>query len=332
MGFISYNLAYYGSALSTLESSCPNAESIYRAKQLLKFIDDIVDEGYFDLRDRLEEELNVVSRLRDYIARSGETPFPVRSGRTVFPEGTYSDTSVGLLSYLNQLSREALSADCLPAEDEFIPELRAFCDWIGTDEDTAYIFLLRDTLLPYLYFTSRGTVNCHAWLLGRKLTADLTVDADGDDICVRSVLNSALESGIVNSFDGFRSYCTPRIRENLRAYPAFENAVGSLLKSVEADKIIVVESGCYGTFPMLLAALDERVDVRMFTAIPHLADIYGNKLFTRAYEKNRRFETLASQDALFRYAGFESGEFKITISENEAVIRAASEEIKAMLK
>lgn len=86
-------------------------------------------------------------------------------------------------------------------------------------------------------------------------------------------------------------------------------AVKNLLGEIREKRIVVVESGCYGTFPMLLACFDPRVEIRMYTAVPYLADVYSDRLFTRAYEKVRLFETLYSQDMYFRYADFKDNRF-----------------------
>ena len=42
-----------------------------------------------------------------------------------------------------------VSSDC------FLKEIYSYSEWIGYEENTAYIFLLRDSLLPYIYYKSR---------------------------------------------------------------------------------------------------------------------------------------------------------------------------------
>ena len=42
-------------------------------------------------------------------------------------------------------------AACVPLAER----LRRFCEWVGYDDGTAYIFLLRDTLLPFVYHSAR---------------------------------------------------------------------------------------------------------------------------------------------------------------------------------
>jgi len=69
----------------------------------------------------------------------------------------------------------------------------------------------------------------------------------------------------------------------------------------------------------------------MFTAIPMLFDAYKGRLFTQAYEKNRAFETLACQDLLMQYAGFEGGRFMVKLCEDREVIEAADLERAQML-
>ncbi len=64
MGFISFNLDFYKKELQKLETANVSEEKIYRAKQLLKMLDDLFDEGYIELNNKLEETYSEVSRLR----------------------------------------------------------------------------------------------------------------------------------------------------------------------------------------------------------------------------------------------------------------------------
>ena len=93
----------------------------------------------------------------------------------------------------------------------------------------------------------------------------------------------------------------------------------------------MIESGCYGTFPMLLTALDERVDIRMFTAVPYMYEIYKGRIFLPAYEKNRLFETLYSQDLLMRFTSVQEGRFMVEKVMNESIEAQALAEIQTIL-
>lgn len=67
MDFISFNLEFYKNELQKLKTAIVSEETIYRAKQLLKMIDDLLDEGYTNLNNILEETYSGVSRLRAYL-------------------------------------------------------------------------------------------------------------------------------------------------------------------------------------------------------------------------------------------------------------------------
>ena len=70
MGFISYSLDFYYNELQKLDSHVVTEETIYREKQLLKMLDDLIDEGYTELNEKLEESYQGVSRLRKYLKDS----------------------------------------------------------------------------------------------------------------------------------------------------------------------------------------------------------------------------------------------------------------------
>lgn len=211
----------------------------------------------------------------------------------------------------------------------FAAELLSFCDWIGYDEDTAYVFLLRDTLLPYLYYRSRGREHIYPWLIGRKFMKLLT-GQDGLDDELRLPVFNAADAGI-QGYDAFVDYCKEPVRRAINAHPIVENAIRELLSGIPQKKIIVVESGCYGTFPMMLACMDDRVSIRMFTTVPFLRDLYQQHVYTNAYEKNRDFETLRSQDALLHFSGYRDGRFYVTTNKNADVQDEAMKEIRVFV-
>jgi len=80
-----------------------------------------------------------------------------------------------------------------------------------------------------------------------------------------------------------------------------------------------------------LVTIDKRVDFRMFTTSSQFYPIYKDKIFTNAYEKNRWFETLYSQDKLMIYHSYENGLFYIQECLNETVQEEAKKEMKQMI-
>lgn len=92
-----------------------------------------------------------------------------------------------------------------------------------------------------------------------------------------------------------------------------------------------VESGCYGTFPLLLCILDDRVDFKMFTTVPYLLNIYGDRIYTKEYEKNRLFETLYSQDKLFKFDSYLGNKYYVLINDSDELNNKALAEIKRII-
>lgn len=329
MGFISYNLKFYYDELQKLESCASDEKTIYRAKQLLKMLDDLLDEGYTELNKRIEESYLGVSRLRKYLADNNEQPFKLYHKGLKESEVAYEQENVELKEALKLAAQKAQEIQHT-SNDVFLKELINFCKWIGYEKNTAYIFLLRDTMLPYIYYKTNNRDNVYPWLLGRK-TLSLLTGKQGVDDEVRSSIIKALECGSCQNFDEFCDVVLPDIRQTIKQYPEMGNCMTGLLKEIKQKRIIVVESGCSGTFPMLLMSLDKRVDVRMYTTYPYLSDIYGDKIYTPKYEENRLFETLYSQDLYFRFCDLKDGCFFVNKCNNTEVEEKSLAEIKTML-
>ncbi len=329
MGFISFNLEFYKNELQKLKTTAVSEETIYRAKQLLKMLDDLLDEGYTKLNDKLEETYSGVSELRAYLKDNHIEPFPV-SRKPFSAMVTYDRRDYELSEAIKELTEKAEKSTDV-CDDAFLSELVDFCKWIGYEEDTAYIFLLRDTLLPYIYYKSKGRKNIYPWLLSRRSLSKL-FDADNADDEIRSSIIKALEFGKCRNFKDLCDMALPDIRSVTKRHRGSEERLIALLGSVKEKHIIVVEAGCSGTFPMLLMSLDERVDMRMFTAYPYLLNTYGNKIYSPKYENSRSFETLYSQDLYFRFSDLRDGKFFVEKCNNKEIEKYALAEIKAVLR
>lgn len=329
MGFLSFHLNYYEKELQRLECDDVNDTSIYHARQLLKILDDLLDEGYTALNDALEASCRGVSRLRAYLQGNGAVPFPTVRNGMAEADASYTREDVELTCALGELVRRSAERSEKSASP-FLPELIRFCEWVGYEEDTAYVFLLRDTLLPYLYYQQRGRARVHPWLLGRRTLQLLTGKADVDD-ALRAAIIRALEVDHCTNYDDLCRSVLPGMRDVLRQYPTVERYLAELLSCIGEKRIVVVESGCSGTFPMLLRSLDTRVEVRMYTTYPYLLGVYGERIYSPRYEDNRRFETLCAQDVYLRLSDVRDGRFYVSTCIDPAVRRRAYAEVKAML-
>lgn len=325
MGFLSFHERYYAGALDRLEGRALGPEEVYEAKQLLKLLDDLADEGYPALGRALEEKAGAVSRLRAILAAHGERPFSLPRRPPLRPG--YGGAEAEPEALCRQLTDRA-ARGVQPADDPFLGDLRRYCQWLGRQPGTAYVFLLRDAFLPYLYYRSTGGGELYPWVINRDFLGQLA--GPGTDDRLRLPVYEALERGVTD-FAGFSAFCKERIRAVLRDLPALEAALRALLATVRAERILVVESGYCGTVPLTLSALDDRVDFRLYTTAPYLYTVYRDRIFCRRYEQIRSFETLYAQDRLMTYAALRDGRFYVRAAGDEAIWDRAAGEAAALL-
>ena len=124
MGFLSYSLTYFTRERTALETAPASQGTIYHARQLLKMLDDLRDEGYLGLNDELEASCQGVSRLRAYLAAQRVPPFPLPGGLP--GEAEYGPQTVELTAALRDLAAAA-RASRETADNAFLPELARFC-------------------------------------------------------------------------------------------------------------------------------------------------------------------------------------------------------------
>ncbi|WP_027217746.1 hypothetical protein [Butyrivibrio fibrisolvens] len=327
MGFISFNEKYYKKKLEEYENKQLSESEIYEARQLLKILDDLTDEGYTNLNNRMEEDFSCITRLREVLKQNGTLPFPIDHER--LPDTVFEDKECEMEEVLEKLILNAGDHNNTSG-NPFLETIRSYCEWIGYEDDTAYVFLMRDAILPYVFFKSRNKDNLYPWLISRKFMEDITKEEGADDD-VRIPLYEALEEGNI-SFDEFFDYSKEEILYSLDEYPELKSLLLDQLGSIKQKKIIVVESGYMGTIPMMLKALDDRVDFRLFTTAPFLYETYKDKIFCQKYEEIRRFETLYANDLLMQYSSYSDGKFYVKLSKDDSVHDKALSEIKKMIR
>ena len=321
MGFLSFNEKYYARKLDEYESGALSDAQIYELKQLLKVLDDLCDEGYYALSERLEDKFRCVTRLKAVLERCGERPFAV--------DHTHAPISYGkcereLDEFLSELTF-ALPDPARTEGNDLLVDIVEYSRFLCRDKDVAYIFLLRDCLLPYLRFAKDGKEGLYAYPIGRAFLRDISGEENFDD-AIRLPIYSAAEEGLGDFYE-FKEFFARETAKTLRAYPRVKDTLARLLDAIPYEKVTVVESGYCGTVPMLLSATDGRVDFKMYTTAPFFFDVYRDRIFCKRYERLRLFETLKSQDALFEYAAFKDGKFYVRTTEDKCVLDGAKEEI-----
>lgn len=132
-------------------------------------------------------------------------------------------------------------------------------------------------------------------------------------------------------FETFCAAVLPEIRRVMKKYPQAERCLRDMLHTIRQKHILIVESGCTSTFPMLLMALDAWADMRMYTTYPYLVHIYAGRIYTPRYEENRTFEMLAAQEAYLRFDCWQDGQCDVRICTDEGIKERAMAEIRTML-
>ncbi len=321
MGFLSFNEKYYARKLDEYEGKALADAQIYEAKQLLKVLDDLSDEGYTALSERLENKFHCVTRLKAVLERYDETPFDVP--KAICPPA-YDRQEKELGDFLSELT-VSLPDPARGKGSDLLFDIVEYSRFLRREKDEAYVFLLRDCLLPYLRFAKDGKEGLYAYPIGRAFLRDISGEKNFDDI-IRLPIYLAAEEGICD-FAQFKEFFVRETKKTLRAYSRVKDTLARLLDGIPFDKVTVVESGYCGTVPMLLAAIDGRVDFKMYTTAPFFVDVYKDRIFCKRYERLRLFETLYSQDALFEYAAFREGKFYVRTTEDKRVFDGAKDEI-----
>ena len=85
-----------------------SAADIYEAKQLLKVRDDLADEGYTNLNNRMEADFLCLTRLRAVLQKSGASPFPVDHARLSDRKAAINDAWSGITKFFITILKDKL--------------------------------------------------------------------------------------------------------------------------------------------------------------------------------------------------------------------------------
>lgn len=307
MGFISYSVKFFSQRLDLYESryngDAPRSV-VHEAKVLLKLLDDIRDEGYENSYVRISAQCDAVNRLKNFILSNNDVPFALEK-YTIGHDITYGTNEYDLATYISLIEQKMTTPG---AKLSTVPEI--FYDILEYSKDifrsfrrdTAYCFLLRDTLLPYLAlkkWQNPGCSNVYPLFISRKYFSFFENENGYIYSEIQNVIFEALENN-VKSFGQLKEYIKTALNKELAPFGGLFDSLKRILDKISQEKVLIIESGYIGTIPLLLSALDDRVDFRLFTTIPYFYEVYKGKFFSDKFEKIRLFETIQCQDALFK--------------------------------
>lgn len=328
MNYIEINKAYIREKIGQFKKTpIRTTRDVYLAKQLRKLIDDLDDEGYFALHQAVDE-FDGYEFLTDMILTNRETPFLIEKQSDTFQNASYGGKML-LEDFIEKMIAQAKKHEA-GAEDEKLCEIRNYCEWLYRDrKDAAFLFLLRDAFLPYLYFREvKECVGLYPAIIGRHFFDYVCKKKSVDDE-IRLILLSGLKHA--KNMTELKQACRSDMDRFLHENREIHVVLKKMLDDIPAKRIITVESGVHGTFPFLIAMIDDRVEIRLYTCVMYLQEVYSGLFYTEKYENNRLFETMLSQDKLFVFDSYKNDQFFVRECEDRLVKNRALTEIRQMI-
>lgn len=204
MGFIDYSIKFFKNRLEIYESAYKNQAPksvVHEAKVLLKFLDDIRDEGYENSYKHIDKMCNAVERLNLFIASNNESPFVLKK-HTVRSDIKYSSLEYSLGEYIKSIEQEMKKPGVtLKTIPSIFYDIMSYTKEIfhNSSQDVAYCFLLRDALLPYLAFKKWDTdnlLNLCPLLISRKYFSFFDDKNQEFYTAIQDIIFKALDSGV----------------------------------------------------------------------------------------------------------------------------------------
>lgn len=234
MGFLSFSMAFYRAELRRLAETPPTVAAIYRARTLLKMLDDLADEDYTTLNEQLESGGNGAAWLRDYLRKNHAEPFPRMQS---FLPGCRAamDESARAHGFDNTQTAAAYRAieryKRCPAHSQPIGRSGAARSHKAIPAPPAVFEPPRqpgESQSP-AEFSAAHRQHC------RQSLAQLTGSAHADDE-IRAVIFQALEQGCGMDFETFCAAVLPEIRRVMKKYPQAEQSVAYAICCTQSGK------------------------------------------------------------------------------------------------
>ncbi len=154
MHYLAYMKQFLKEKLDVYEkSSKPSNDMVHEAQMLLKEIFDLEDQGYLHSYNTLNNSVGAVKRLSNFIINNnGKIIKALKKSNK--EKVSYNDEMVELNNYIANLESSIAENALGQSGNKLIKDVFEYSKWLykSLDKDVAYIFLLRDTFLPYLAF------------------------------------------------------------------------------------------------------------------------------------------------------------------------------------
>ena len=228
--------------------------------------------------------------------------------------------------------------------------LKELCDYTfwATKEKAFYIFLLRDMFLPYLITKNVLQKPCYPMLYGRKILkyfySNSSIqgfdfgESDDDPIYLKFLYTLCdVASNYNDNFDKFFKVLKPKFLKLIKQNKSFFEYTKKMLSKIKSEKIIIIECGRYGTIPLILKCLDERIDFKLFSTGPEMFELYKDRIYNKKglrlpLSKLVDMEKLTCQNEMFIFSSIKNDKVMIKVTTNKKLLEQSHNEIACALK
>lgn len=338
-----FELSFYKKQITKFESQKRlNKDDLIKCQQMLQIIDN--NKNYYPKQHKAMLEIDAYARLNNLLKKYKMKPLGLFN-EPMHEKPIFESKEVLLSDWLKNIKNNIKITKKSKNNQIFLQDLKEYGKWVlkNNDKNTAYVFLLRDMLLPYLYAQNAlRKENIFPFLFGRKLIKffyndisndNFDFDFSDDEELYMQFLEIIFDgaSKYNDNFEKFFKYIKPKFLKIIKAKQTFYSFVKNWLKQIKTEKIVVVESGRYATIPLILMCVDKRVDFKLFSTSPEFYDLYKGKIFVKNLDKMIDIEKSISQNEMFVFSSVKNGEIMIKTNSDKKVLKKCFDEISAMV-
>lgn len=337
MDTFNFEKTFYTRRLKELENNTLTKQDIEEIQTMYQIALDKIE--YSPNTYKALQEINAYSRLEKLLKQNNTLPLPPFQ-EIVHTAPSFDNTELSLEDFLNNLNNNIK----IPFNDkqlDIFNDVCNFSNWL-LKENSNIIFLLRDMFLPYLICKECSNTTATPLLIGRKLIKffndsktenNYDFDASDDDENYLNFLYIIYEGATLypNSFSKFFTYIKPKFIENIKKIPNLYEFLKINLSKIKGKKITVAESGLFGTIPLILMCVDNRIDFKLFSTHPALYEVYKNKIFTKNINQLLALEQSISQNQLFIFSSVRNNKTYIKQTTDPNILEKSYQEIANLL-
>ena len=304
----------------------------------------IISEGYrfYPKQYSIMDEDKILQRLNALLQSSNKKPL-AKYQEMPHKTPVFDDNELILEEFCDNLKINGKVAT------NYLPILNELCEYTfwATKQENTFIFLLRDMFLPFLITKKVLKKKCYPMIYGRKIlkyfysnTSTLGFDfgeSDDDPIYLQFLYTLYdVASEYNENFDEFFKVLKPKFIKLIKQNQDFFNYTKKVLSKIPGKKITIIECGRYGTIPLILKCLDDRVDFKLFATGPEMYKLYKNIAYTKRGQhlpisRLVDIERLTSQNEMFIFSSIKNDNVMVKVTTDKKLLKLSYDEIATAL-